>query len=227
MGGVTNEGVGERTRTLLGKAVGSYLPFNAYLAGAARAIDPEDARSAKGFTAGIKDRIPFLRETLPSRPTALGQVPPNTQGWKVFVDPTATRKTLRSPTIEVLDALGYGVRKPQKAKGEADADYQARVEVEGRYIHDRLLDALDRNADLAEAQTSVQREQAISKSITALRQQVAEAVAGEDLLVIKRALNAGEIPDADRTEVERLYLKELGARYRAALATLRTPPPPQ
>lgn len=225
--GIGKEGFGEQAATTLGRSVASYIPFGAYTAAAARGLDPEADRSVRGFEAPFKERLPGLRETLPSKPTALGQTIENPGAWKYFVDPTRSRTAITSPTVEVLDALGYGVRKPQKAKGEADADYQARVEVEGRYIHDRLLDALDRNADLAEAQTSVQREQAISKSITALRQQVAEAVAGEDLLVIKRALNAGEIPDADRTEVERLYLKELGARYRAALATLRTPPPPQ
>jgi hypothetical protein len=106
-----------------GRIAGSFVPTGISKIGD---LTDDKKREAKGFTAQIQRRVPYLRERLPEATDALGR--PLESRKSSFFDPTMTSsaKDKTDALMSELVRLDVGISAPRKFDDESEGDYRAR-----------------------------------------------------------------------------------------------------
>ena len=114
-----------------GREVATFLPFSSAIAAAGRGMDEIGKRRPETFAEGIKERLPFLRESVAPEVGVFGETTPSAGLATTLFSPLRQQRVRTGGLYDILQELDVSPTKPPKRTGETQATYAARRGQEG------------------------------------------------------------------------------------------------
>lgn len=128
-----------------GREVATFLPFSSAIAAAGRGMDEIGKRRPETFAEGIKERLPFLRESVAPEVGTFGETTPSAGFIQSMVNPLRPQRVRTGGIYDILQELDVSPTKPPKRTGETQAAYATRRGEEGANEKALLEDLLAGN----------------------------------------------------------------------------------